>query len=198
MAGGGAEKGRGKEEKTEEDKKGAGAGRDDDDKGEEKARKGIDRSTEKTERWEMACGGGGLERSLEALKHFALPAQQMPHSVWHSDLWACSIYTLTVSLQGQHYMSTHLVSGFCSSPEVAKMMKSERHLQTLNGNKVYTYIINIQRTKNVYSQSTLTCLETFCSFHTWIWALNAFIPDRSSNWMEGICEHPAGLSVDDF
>lgn len=46
--------------------------------------------------------GRGMERSLKALKHFALPAQQMPHSVWHSDLWAHSIYTLTVSLQGQH------------------------------------------------------------------------------------------------
>lgn len=51
-----------------------------------------------------------MERSLEVLKHFALPAQQMPHSVWHSDLWACSIYTLAVSLQGQHnthYAHTH-------------------------------------------------------------------------------------------
>lgn len=46
--------------------------------------------------------GREMERSLKALKHFALPAQQMPHSVWHSELWACSIYTLTVSLQGQH------------------------------------------------------------------------------------------------
>lgn len=74
-----------------------------------------------------------MERSLEALKHFALPAQQMPHSVWHSDLWACSIYTLTVPLQGQHYMHTHLVSGFCSSTAMAEII--ERHLQRRkNGN----------------------------------------------------------------
>lgn len=57
----------------------------------------------------MRGRGEGREMvgSLQALKHFALPAQQMPHSVWHSDLWACSIYTLSVSLQGQHH--THNV-----------------------------------------------------------------------------------------
>lgn len=68
--------------------------------------------------------GREMERSLEALKHFALPAQQMPHSVWHSDLWACSIYTLTVSLQGQQNTRnthTHLASGFCSSPAMTEM-----------------------------------------------------------------------------
>lgn len=57
----------------------------------------------------MRGRGEGREMvgSLQALKHFALPAQQMPHSVWHSDLWACSIYTLSVSLQGQQH--THNV-----------------------------------------------------------------------------------------
>lgn len=82
----------------------------------ERERKGNDRSTEKTERWELGCRGRGMEWSLEALKHFALPAQQMPHSVWHSDLWACSIYTLAVSLQGQRYIHTHvrLLQLYCS------------------------------------------------------------------------------------
>lgn len=60
-----------------------------------------------------------MERSLEALKHFALPAQQMPHSVWHSDLWACSIYTLTVSLQGQH--NTHIAHTHTSSIKLLQL-----------------------------------------------------------------------------
>lgn len=38
-----------------------------------------------------------MERALKALKHFALPAQQMPYSSWQSDLWLCSIYTLGVT-----------------------------------------------------------------------------------------------------
>lgn len=100
--------------------------------------------------WQYVRGEEGQKetetekRSLEALKHFALPAQQMPHSVWHSDLWACSIYTLTVSLQGQCYTRTHLVSGLCSSTAVAEMMKLERHIQRQNGNKVYICILYIQ------------------------------------------------------
>lgn len=52
--------------------------------------------------------------SLKALKHFALPAQQMLHSVWHSDLWACSIYTLTMSLQDQH--TTHIKHQTSAAP----------------------------------------------------------------------------------
>lgn len=39
----------------------------------------------------------GVERGLKALKHFALPAQQMPYSAWQSDLWLRSIYTLSVT-----------------------------------------------------------------------------------------------------
>lgn len=38
--------------------------------------------------------GWGVERALKALKHFA---QQMPYSAWQSDLWLCSIYTLSVT-----------------------------------------------------------------------------------------------------
>lgn len=41
--------------------------------------------------------GKGVERGLKALKHFALPAQQMPYSAWQSDLWLGSIYTLSVT-----------------------------------------------------------------------------------------------------
>lgn len=63
-------------------------------------RESTDMRRKKDER--LRGEGRGMEGSLKALKHFALPAQQMPHSVWHSDLWASSIYTLAVSLQGQH------------------------------------------------------------------------------------------------
>lgn len=55
----------------------------------------AEESTEKDETEKGKGGGGvGVERALKALKHFA---QQMPYSAWQSDLWLCSIYTLSVT-----------------------------------------------------------------------------------------------------
>lgn len=77
-------------------------------RGRVRAGRGIEEARRETERW------GNEMESLKALKHFALPAQQMLHSVWHSDLWACSIYTLTMSLQDQH--TTHIKHQTSAAP----------------------------------------------------------------------------------
>lgn len=53
----------------------------------------IERRGGERDGWETAMGeggGGGMESGLKGSSNtLHSPAQQMPHSVWHSDLWAC-------------------------------------------------------------------------------------------------------------
>lgn len=66
-------------------------------KGKVRGKRDLQRKVQRRQKDESEKGKGGVERALKALKHFALPAQQMPYSAWQSDLWICSIYTLSVT-----------------------------------------------------------------------------------------------------